>query len=163
MVNDVTKLPKTTGHHALIISSPVNYTEVMEQGHHNYRLDVCTANLGATYSKPGHPFLKHCFAKIMGSDGKVIQTLAFGRDGVLDEPYPDVASSKCETQAMNLSRLEVKAFVSDFQEQGKQIYKWGVNDCCAILSKSVKYGLNRIPAYSIRRAVIDLKNSGEIV
>jgi len=157
------KLPRPTGHYAVVAVTIGDSTKANRGYGPRYRIDVCTSNLNANNSSQGEPVLKHCFAKIIDGTGKLIKTYAFGRRGVADEPYVVHESVRCAIQAEDISTAQISDFESTFSNLGRQPYQWGKHDCCAILNKAVKQGLDTKPQRSIDQAAADIRYSREIL
>ena len=132
-------------------------------GEPRYDLLGCTANLGASDRRPGHPTLKHCFAKLRSEAGSDEETLAHGRSGLTEEPYPDVDSVRCRVQARGLTQAQRDRFVAAFAECAGRPYAWGVDDCCSCVETAVRQGLGEEPSDLIRAASRGLRSSPEVV
>ncbi len=128
-----------------------------------YSIACRTVNLGANSRRSGHPTFKHCFAKMMDDSGKITDTFAYGRNGLTHEPYPDVQSAKCMSQADNLTVGEIASFKSSFRECADRGYTWGENDCCSCLEYAAQAGLHKGPLTFIHNAVQDLAVSPKVL
>ncbi|MFQ3220046.1 MAG: hypothetical protein ACI96W_002413 [Paraglaciecola sp.] len=124
-----------------------------------YKVMLCTSNLGASEKNSGHPRLKHCYAKIIDSMGKQVDSLSFGLQGVVSEPNVDTTSTQCETLSSSLTHAQVSNFISEYKRQGNLPYQWGKNDCCSVLAHAVKVGLDLHPAQNVATAQSGLRNS----
>lgn len=126
-----------------------------------FTLWACTVNLGASPRRPGHPQLKHCFAKITDINGQAVTTYAYGRSGLAHEPYPDLASVRSEPIA-TLNAEELSKFSAAFRECGEKPYQWGRNDCCSCLQYALEQGTRTEAPGLVRKAARDISNSPEV-
>lgn len=124
-----------------------------------YYLSLCTNRLGSSAAQPGHANLKHCFAMIHRSDGSVYRSLSFGSNGVKSESNHTVNSTVCQQLPSRLSSSQIQDFIKAFESYGKHPYRWGSNDCCTVLSKSLRKSLSIKAPRSIELAVRQVKQS----
>jgi hypothetical protein len=127
-----------------------------------YRVALCTSNLGATQNNPGHPNLKHCYAKIIDDSGKLIDSLSFGLHGVGRESHPDNDSSSCKVMSQPLNHQQLQRFITAFNHQGQQPYRWGHNDCCSLLAHAISVGAQQSVPLDIALAQNRIKRSRDL-
>ena len=126
------------------------------------RLLTCTANLGAGPHKPGHPELKHCFAKALDTDDQPVRTWSLGLHGVAHEAFPEHESVACRAQAEDLTAADIARFDAAFEACAGQGYRWGERDCCSCLERALREGLSIEPDLAVRQAARGLARSPDL-
>jgi len=126
-----------------------------------YRLSLCTAPLYATDRKPGHPRLKHCFARIEDADGAA-EYWGYGRNGLAPEPYPDQPSVQCWARPQPLNERQRAVFMQALAETLREGYQWGHNDCCSGLLAAHRQAFAEDAPPAISEAARDLAASPEL-
>jgi len=122
-----------------------------------YKLLHCTSNLGASKQHRGHPLLKHCFIKIINSEGKMLNTVAFGKAGLTAEPYAHLPSTECTVQISGLSARELDHYLSHVQQLAEVPYQWKTHNCCSILNKALTETIGIPPVDQSQQAIHSLR------